>query len=120
IITCIIIIILAFIISRILRRLLTKVYENRKMDEGVQHSLNKVLHYVIMAVGLYLAIDNLGVSMTALAAVGGVLLVGIGFGLQELAKNFISGIILLLERPIRKGDYIEVDNVGGTVLEIGL
>src|SRR5699024_9962177 len=106
--TAILFIIIAIFISKFLRRILTKVYQKRNMAEGVQHSLNRILHYVIIAIGIYLAIDNLGISLTALAAIGGVLLVGIGFGLQELAKNFISGLILLLERPIRKGDYIEV------------
>ncbi len=78
------------------------------------------MHYIIVGLGVFLAVDNLGVSLTALAAVGGVLLVGIGFGLQDLAKNFISGVILLLERPVRKGDYIEVEGVQGTVQDINL
>ena len=124
ILTCIAFVIVAFIISKFLRRLLTRVYQKRHMDVGMQHSLNRLLHYIVVAVGIYLAVDNLGVSLSALAAVAGVLLVGIGFGLQELAKNFISGLILLLERPIRKGDYIEIGqektHVQGTVIEIGL
>lgn len=124
VLTCIAFIIIALIVSRLLRRVLTKLYQKRNMDEGVQHALNRLLHYIIVAVGIYLAIDNLGVSLTALAAIGGVLLVGIGFGLQDLAKDFISGLILLLERPIRKGDFIEVgkdkSKVQGTVMEIGL
>lgn len=120
ILTCIAFIIIALIVSRLLRRVLTKVYQKRHLDEGIQHSLNRLLHYIIISLGIYLAIDNLGVSLTALAAVGGVLLVGIGFGLQDLAKDFISGLILLLERPIRKGDYIEVEKNQGTVMEIGL
>ncbi len=118
--TAILFIIIAIFISKFLRKILTRVYRRRNMAEGVQHSLNRILHYLIIAIGIYLAIDNLGISLTALAAIGGVLLVGIGFGLQELAKNFISGLILLLERPIRKGDYIEVGEKQGTVLDIGL
>lgn len=118
--TCIAFIIAAFIVSSILRRLLTKIYNQRKIDVGLQHSLNRLLHYVIIALGIFVAVDNLGVSLSALAAVVGVLLVGIGFGLQDLAKDFISGLIILLERPIRKGDFIEVNGHQGTVMEIGL
>jgi small-conductance mechanosensitive channel len=84
----------------------------------VQYSLNRLLHYTVLAIGIILAVDNLGISLTALAAVGGVLLVGVGFGLQNIAQNFVSGLILLLERPVRKGDFIEVDDVAGTVGEI--
>lgn len=120
VLTCIGFIILAFILSAVLRRILTKVYEKRHIDSGTQHALNRLLHYVIIALGIFLAVDNLGVSLSAIAAVGGVLLVGIGFGLQDLAKDFISGIILLIERPIRKGDFIEVDEFKGSVMEIGL
>ncbi len=120
IITCIAFILFAFLISFILRRLLSKIYHKRKIDVGLQHSLNRLLHYVIIAIGFFIAMDNLGVSLSALAAIGGVLLVGIGFGLQDLAKDFISGLIILLERPIRKGDFVEVENKQGTVVKIGL
>lgn len=120
VLSCIGLILIAFVASTILRRVLSKVYDKRNIDVGLQHALNRLLHYVIMAVGIFIAVDNLGVSLSALAAIGGVLLVGIGFGLQDLAKDFISGLILLLERPIRKGDFIEVKNNQGTVIEIGL
>lgn len=120
ILSCLLFIVVAFIISFVLRRILTKIYKRRKIDVGLQHSLNRLLHYIIVAVGFFMAMDNLGVSLSALAAIGGVLLVGIGFGLQDLAKDFISGIIILLERPIRKGDFIEVKGKQGTVVHIGL
>lgn len=120
VLSCIGLILIAFVASTFLRRVLSKVYDKRNIDVGLQHALNRLLHYVIMAVGIFIAVDNLGVSLSALAAIGGILLVGIGFGLQDLAKDFISGLIILLERPIRKGDFIEVKNNQGTVIEIGL
>jgi len=58
--------------------------------------------------------------VTAIAIIAVVLLVGIGFGLQKLAENFISGLLLLIERPVRKGDFIDVAGVLGTVEDIGL
>jgi small-conductance mechanosensitive channel len=118
--TCIGFIVLAFIVSAALRRVLSKLYKKRRIEPGTQHALNRLLHYVVISLGIFLAVDNLGISLSALAAVGGVLLVGIGFGLQDLAKDFISGVILLIERPIRKGDFIEVDEFKGSVIEIGL
>jgi small-conductance mechanosensitive channel len=62
----------------------------------------------------------MGVNTSAIVGAGAVLLVGIGFGLQKLAENFISGLLLLLERPVRKGDFIDVGGVLGTVEDIGL
>lgn len=118
--SCALLIFVAFVISKVLRRILTKFYTKRNIDEGLQHALNRLLHYVIISVGVLMAVDNLGVELSTLAAIGGVLLVGIGFGLQDLAKDFISGLIILLERPIRKGDFIELKSYQGTVVEIGL
>ncbi|HET7275203.1 MAG TPA: mechanosensitive ion channel domain-containing protein [Longimicrobiaceae bacterium] len=108
----------AFVASALIQRALGGVYRRRDVDVGVQYALNRLLHYTIIALGIFLAVDNIGISLTALAAVGGVLLVGIGFGLQTIAQNFVSGLILLLERPIRKGDFVEVADVQGTVRDI--
>jgi small-conductance mechanosensitive channel len=118
ILTFIGIIVVTFVTSAVLRRFLSKAYGRRGLDMGMQYALNRLLHYLILGVGLFLAIENIGISLTALAALGGILAVGIGFGLQNIAQNFVSGLILLLERPIRKGDFVEVDDVAGTVREI--
>lgn len=109
---------LAFVASRLLQRAMLRVYRRRQVDEGVQYALNRLLHYAILALGIFLALDNLGISLTALAAVGAILGVGIGFGLQNIAQNFVSGLILLFERPVKKGDFVEVANTRGTVREI--
>jgi potassium-dependent mechanosensitive channel len=68
--------------------------------------------------GILLALQNLGVSITALAGLGAILAVGIGFGLQNIAQNFVSGVILLLERPVKKGDFVVVGDTRGTVRSI--
>lgn len=104
--------------SWLLRRSLRRVYRRRRLDEGVQFALDRLLHYAVMALGAFLALDNLGVSVTALAGLGAVLAVGIGFGLQNIAQNFVSGLILLLERPVKKGDFVQVGEVRGTVRDI--
>lgn len=109
---------IAIVASAVLQRVMRRLYQRREIDEGVQYALNRLLHYVVLAIGIFLAVDNLGINLTALAAVGGVLLVGIGFGLQNIAQNFVSGLILLLERPIKMGDFVEVGDTRGTVREI--
>jgi small-conductance mechanosensitive channel len=108
----------AYAASWLLRRSLRRVYRRRSLDEGVQHALDRLLHYAVVALGAFVALDNLGVSITALAGVGAILAVGIGFGLQNIAQNFVSGLILLLERPVKKGDFVEVGDVRGTVRDI--
>lgn len=110
--------ILAFGLSHFLQRVLGRMYTRRGLDEGVQYALNRLLHYLILAVGAFLALDNLGISLTALAGLGAILAVGIGFGLQNIAQNFVSGLILLLERPVKKGDFVVVGDTRGTVREI--
>jgi small-conductance mechanosensitive channel len=109
---------LALLASRLLQRALGRVYRRRHLDEGVQYSLNRLLHYTVLGIGGFLALDNLGISVTALAGLGAILAVGIGFGLQNIAQNFVSGVILLLERPVKKGDFVEVGETRGTVREI--
>jgi small-conductance mechanosensitive channel len=108
----------AYAASWLLRRSLRRVYRRRAVDEGVQHALDRLLHYAVVALGAFVALENLGVSITALAGVGAILAVGIGFGLQNIAQNFVSGLILLLERPVKKGDFVEVGDVRGTVRDI--
>jgi potassium-dependent mechanosensitive channel len=111
-------VVLAFVVSSLLQRTLKRVYSRRGIDEGVQYALNRLLHYAVLAIGIFLALDNLGISVTALAGLGAILAVGIGFGLQNIAQNFVSGLILLLERPVKRGDFVEVGTSKGTVREI--
>lgn len=117
-ISFVVFLILAFVVSNLLQRAARRVYAGRGIDEGVQYALNRLLHYVVLAVGIYLALENVGVSVSALAGLGAILAVGIGFGLQNIAQNFVSGLILLLERPIKKGDWVQVGETRGTVRDI--
>ncbi len=118
VVSFVVFVLIALGVSWTLRRSLQRVYRRRGVDEGVQHALDRLLHYAVVALGSFLALDNLGVSVTALAGLGAVLAVGIGFGLQNIAQNFVSGLILLLERPVKKGDFVQVGDVRGTVRDI--
>ncbi|MBX3273216.1 MAG: mechanosensitive ion channel [Sandaracinaceae bacterium] len=86
--------------------------------EGTAYAVGRVAQYVILIGGIVFGLDNVGFDITAFAAFGAVISVGIGFGLQNIAQNFISGLILLIERPVQKGDFIELGGVAGFVAEI--
>ncbi len=88
--------------------------------EGVAYALGRIAQYIIVGLGLLMALETVGFSMKSLAALGAILAVGIGFGLQNIAQNFASGIILLIERPVQKGDFIDVGGVSGTVEDIAM
>jgi small-conductance mechanosensitive channel len=86
--------------------------------EGVGYAVGRIIQYVIVVSGILLGLDNVGVSLTALAAIGAVISVGIGFGLQNITQNFVSGVILLLERPVQKGDFVQLGQTEGEVVSI--
>ncbi|MCF8060583.1 MAG: mechanosensitive ion channel [Bacteriovoracaceae bacterium] len=102
--------------ERGVRRLLA---ERKDIDSGMKDSILRFTRYTILVVGGFVTLDTVGIKMSSLAAVGAVLMVGIGFGLQNITQNFISGLIILLERPIKVGDLVEVKGVSGKVMEIG-
>jgi small-conductance mechanosensitive channel len=114
------IVVVARIAAAILGRSVERVLEARGLDRGLRHSVGKITRYIVLMLGVFVAIGTLGVDTSAIMAGGAVLLVGVGFGLQKLAENFISGLLLLIERPVRKGDFIDVGGVLGTVEDIGL
>ncbi len=114
----ILVVLLTFFVARHAGRVINHALRNRNVDSGVRDSIEKFSRYLIIAMGILFSLDNLGVSINSLAAVGAVLMVGIGFGLQNIAQNFISGIIILIERPVKVGDIIRVGNSSGRVIDI--
>ncbi len=117
-----IIILLVFVfISRGLRRVLkTRIFDKHQVDEGVQLVILKLTHYLLVGLGIIIAVQSIGLNLTSLAVVFGLLSVGIGFGLQNVAANFVSGLIILFERPIKIGDRITIGEVWGDVVNISL
>ena len=108
-------------VTRIGRRLLSeKVLDSRDFERGLKDSIVTISSYVIWGLGILFALGVLGVNTTSLAVVFGALSIGIGFGLQNIFNNFISGLILLFERPIQVGDYVEVKNIWAEVKEINI
>jgi small-conductance mechanosensitive channel len=85
---------------------------------GVAYAMGRIAQYAVGTAGVLVSLDTLGIDLGTLAAFGAVVSVGIGFGLQTITHNFISGIILLIERPVQKGDFVVVGDIVGTVTEI--
>ena len=111
----------SFVLSWILQKLLVdEVLAKRRVEWGVRASIARLVHYVLILVGFLLAISTLGVEITKLTIMLSALGVGIGFGLQGVVNNFVSGLILLFERPVRVGDYIELGGTWSEIKKIGL
>ena len=112
---------LAVVISWVLRSLLDRaVFEHRRFDRGIRDSIATLLHYVLVVVGVFIALSVFGVDLSNLALIAGALSVGIGFGLQNVVNNFVSGLILLFERPVRVGDIVVLGTEQGTISKIGM
>ncbi len=101
--------------SWLIRRALTHTH----LDEGTRQAFGSMLRYIVLIVGVMLILQNAGVNLTALSVVAGALGVGVGFGLQNVFSNFVSGVIIMVERPIKVGDRVELATIEGTVREIG-
>ncbi len=101
-------------------RALRRTLRSRDLPQGTQFAASKIFGYVVMAIGAVVAFDSMGIRLDALIATSAVVAVGIGFGLQNIALNFISGLILLIEQPVRKGDFVRVGDSLGVVDDIGL
>jgi potassium-dependent mechanosensitive channel len=108
--------------SRLVRFLLEEdVYPRVHLARGLPYAISTMTHYVILVVGFFVAVAALGFDMTKATILAGAFTVGVGFGLQNIFNNFVSGLILLFERPVKVGDVIEMDaNSTGVVERIGI
>lgn len=109
---------LFFLTSRFSSFLVKKVFPRYKLSIGVSEAIATIIRYVLIIIGLYVIIQSAGIDMSAIGLLLGALGVGIGFGLQNITSNFISGIIILFERPVKVGDRVEVDGLNGNIVNI--
>jgi len=115
-----IIFIIGFFVAKIYKHYIKTISSRSKsITESTQTLISNLGHYFIFLVTLFIVLNVLGIDLSSIALVAGALSVGIGFGLQNIISNFVSGIILMLERSVKIGDYIEIDeNTRGKVTDI--
>jgi potassium-dependent mechanosensitive channel len=112
---------LAMWVARVVRLLLAEdVLPRMSLPRGVDNSIATLSYYALIMLGLLAALAVVGFKVSELAFIFGALGVGIGFGLQGVVNNFVSGLILMFERPVKPGDVVEVGGTTGTVREIGI
>jgi potassium-dependent mechanosensitive channel len=111
----------AYLLSAFIRFALQEdVYPRIRLARGVSYAVSSLLNYVIIALGLVVGMALLGVNLSKVTILAGAFGIGIGFGLQSVVNNFVSGLILLFERPIHVGDTVEVGELLGEVRRIGI
>ena len=111
----------SFLVSRFLRFLLEEdVYHHLHLERGTPQAISTIAHYAVLLLGFFVAVAALGVDLTKVTILAGAFTVGVGFGLQTVINNFVCGLILLFERPIKVGDVVQVDADIGEVRRIGI
>ncbi|WP_421764775.1 mechanosensitive ion channel family protein [Ekhidna sp.] len=113
-------IVLTFVAKRFRNLLVNKILVKANMERGARNSIGLITRVMIMFIGSIFIIQSAGIDMSSLSLLAGALGVGIGFGLQNITDNFISGIIILFEKPIKVGDRIVVGDTEGDVINISV
>jgi small-conductance mechanosensitive channel len=105
-------------LSQFVEKTLHRALLKKDFDPGAKTAIERFTRYGVFFLGIVITLSYVGVNLRTLETFGAVLGVGIGFGLQNITQNFISGLILLTERPIKRGDVVVVDGVSGRILDI--
>jgi small-conductance mechanosensitive channel len=112
-------ILLIYLSARLRKWIVEQLLVRTKMDIGARQATGSIIRYFVIAVGFVIMLQTAGIDLTALNVLAGAVGIGLGFGLQNIVSNFISGIIILFERPIKVGDRIVVGEIEGNVERIG-
>jgi small-conductance mechanosensitive channel len=107
-----------WISSRIKRLLFNRFLVKSGLDRSLQYAIAQIVSHVVLIIGIFVVLENTGIHLGALTVFAGAVGVGVGFGLQNIASNFISGLVILAERPITIGDRVEVAGVVGQIQQI--
>jgi len=120
-VTAVIIVLFAFQLSSFLRRLVERGLRRLGVEsEATIGTLNRLVHYSLVVLGFVIALQQIGIKLEALLAAGAIFAVAFGFAMQNIAQNFVSGVILLLERSIKPGDVLEIEGRTVRVTEMGI
>lgn len=111
---------LLYLTAKIRKWVVYKLLANSKIDLGIRIAVGTILRYIVLVIGFIVVLQTIGLDLSAVTVLAGALGVGIGFGLQNVTNNFVCGIIILFERPIKVGDRIEVGDVSGDVMSISM
>lgn len=111
---------LYYLTSKINKIIVYKLLSKSKIELGVRIAAGTILRYVVLTVGFIIILQTVGINLSSVTILLGALGVGIGFGLQNITNNFVSGLIILFERPIKVGDRIEVAGVTGDVIKVSM
>ncbi|MEY2341795.1 mechanosensitive ion channel family protein [Acidithiobacillus sp. IBUN Pt1247-S3] len=100
----------------------TRILLSRRLDPSLAYAISRIGYYIVLVFGVLIALQSMGVNLSSLSILGGVVGVGLGFGLQNIFSNFASGLILLMEQSIKVGDYIQIKENGlhGAVVHLGV
>jgi len=116
-----VIIVLTFLVSRLVQKAVARALRMRKVEnEGTIEVARRLLHYLVVAIGLGIGLQTIGINLSALFAAGAVFAIGLGFAMQNIMQNFVSGVILLTERTIKPGDVLQVDQRFVRVQKMGI
>lgn len=105
-------------ISKWAEKLIHATLLGKDIDTGVKGSMERIAGYVVYLIGILITMRSIGINLDSVATFSGFLVVGLSFGLQNITQNFVSGLIILFERPIKKGDIVQVGGRSGRVLDV--
>ncbi len=113
------IVLLLVFASRLRTWIADRALKRTRLDIGARMAIATITRYVVLLLGLLIILQTAGINLTTLNVLAGAVGIGVGFGLQQVVNNFVSGLIIMFERPIKIGDRVVVDAVDGMVTEIG-
>ncbi len=119
IVLAILLTVLFYFNRRVTRWVVDSLLARRHLDKGVQLAVGTLVRYAVATIGVVFILEAVGIDLSALAVLAGAVGVGLGFGLQNVTSNFVSGLIILIERPIKVGDRVDIGSISGEVQRIG-
>lgn len=121
ILSLLVLVIIAFFVSKLVSEIIRRSLLSRlRINRGLQEAITVFIKYFLITVTTVIILQSAGINLSSLAVIAGVVGLGVGFGLQNLASNFISGLVLLFEQTLKVGDYIEVGELKGTIEKISI
>jgi small-conductance mechanosensitive channel len=100
-----------FLSRFLVKTVLTRILSRTRLDSGTRYALARIAHYLVLVIGAVIAFQIVGIDLSGLIVIFGFLSVGIGFGLQNIFNNLVSGIIILIEQTLKVGDFVDLETV---------